>query len=109
MHQNLAKCGLQGEVYRSDVFDFLKRAVRNKLTFDIIYADPPFTQSSLFERTLHSLDNDELLNSGGVIIIRVPRKSELTSRLNWIELEREKAYGESVLYFYRSIKEGGSI
>jgi 16S rRNA (guanine966-N2)-methyltransferase len=109
LHQNLAKCGLQGEVYRSDVFDFLKRAVRNKLTFDIIYADPPFTQSSLFERTLHSLDNDELLNSGGVIIIRVPRKSELTPRLNRIELERKKAYGESTLYFYRSIKEGGSI
>lgn len=104
LKQNLAKCGLQGEVYRNDVFDFLKGVVRSKLTFDIIYADPPFTQKTLFERTLHSLDNSELLNAGGVVIIRVPRNTELPSRLNWIEMDRKNTYGESVLYFYRSVK-----
>lgn len=108
IHDNLNKCGLQGEVYRNDVFDFLTRMVRHKRTFDIIYADPPFTQETLFERTLYALDNHELLNPGGVIIIRVSRNTEFPVRLNWIKKHRKNIYGESALYFYRSVKEGGS-
>lgn len=109
LKQNLAKCDLQGEIYRNDVFDFLKRMVRHQLSFDIIYADPPFTQEALFERTLYSLDNNQLLKTGGVIIIRVPRNIELPAEMMWIEMERKKIYGESALYFYHSAKEGGSI
>lgn len=108
INDNLSKCGLQGEVYRNDVFDLLTRMVRHKRSFDIIYADPPFTNEVLFERTLCSLDNPELVNPGGVIIIRVPRNTELSARLNWIENYRQNTYGESALYFYRSVKEGGS-
>jgi 16S rRNA (guanine966-N2)-methyltransferase len=109
IHDNLDKCGLQGEVYRRDVFDFLVSMVRQKRTFDIIYADPPFTNEVLFERTLCSLDKHDLLNSGGMIIIRVPRNTELPAQLNGIEKHRKNIYGESALYFYRSVKEGGSL
>lgn len=110
IRQNLAHCNLQGEVVRNDVFDFLDRMVRHKRSFDIIYADPPFTQESIFQKTLNALDSAELLNPGGIIVIRVPRNTQLTSQLNQVDLFNNKTYGESALYFYhRSVREGGSI
>lgn len=108
--QNLAHCQLQGEVYRNDVLDFLERMIRQGRSFDIIFADPPFTQEILFEKTLNALDNSALINPQGVIIIRVPRNTQLSTRLNEIVLAKKNIYGESALYFYhRSVEEGGSI
>jgi len=110
IRQNLDHCKLQGEVYHSDIFDFLRRMVRQKRSFDIIFADPPFTQENLFKKTINALDSAELISPQGVVIIRVPRNTELSSQLNQIEMVRKNLYGESALYFYhRSVKEGGSM
>jgi len=110
IRQNLDHCKLQGEVYRSDVFDFLQRVARHKRSFDIVFADPPFTQETLFEKTLNALNSTDLIKPQGVIIIRVPRNTQLSSRLNHIVMVKKNIYGESALYFYhRSVEEGGSI
>lgn len=101
IRENLHNCGLQGgEVYRNDIFNGLNILHRQNRKFDLIYADPPFTQEELFEKTLHHLSQTDLLYPDGIIIIRVPRKKVMPASIGVLHLQRSNDYGESSLYYY---------
>lgn len=97
---NLAGCNLEGEVIRNDVFNALNRLALQNRKFHMIYADPPFNQEVLFEKTLKHLDQTNLLHPDGLVIIRVPRNAELPQGFNRLNLMRRNDYGESSLYYY---------
>lgn len=101
IRENLHNCGLQGgEVYRNDIFNGLNILDRQNRKFDLIYADPPFPQEELFEKTLQHLSRADLLSPGGLIIIRVPRKKIMPELIDALRLQRSNDYGESSLYYY---------
>jgi len=99
--ENLSNCRFEAgfEVYRSDVFQALKRLERQGKRFDLIYIDPPFTKDSLFYKVMEYIDGVDLLTAEGIIVIRTPRKKEMPSFQRLCKY-RLNNYGESSLHYY---------
>jgi 16S rRNA (guanine966-N2)-methyltransferase len=87
--------GLNIEVLKSDVFDFLKHS---SLRFDLIFADPPYDLQGIpdihkwvFER--------QLLNDGGLLIIEHGAGTVLSDLPGFIQHRR---YGNVNFSFFRA-------
>lgn len=86
-----------------DVFKGISLLGRQKIQFDIIYADPPYNlmqQSDLISiNTLVSIDSMKLLKSGGVCFIEEGQELPI-EKLNFktIQLKRIKKQGNAFLH-----------
>lgn len=69
--------------------------------FDFIYADPPFTNETLYAPLMEKLDGSSLLDEDGVLAVRAHKDFVMPENLENLELVREKKYGISKVYFYR--------
>ena len=80
---------------KSDVFKFL---VQNKMTFDVIFADPPydFTTDQL-EKIIILVDKNKLLHENGLLIIE---HSKHTSSEALPHFGYSKRYGGSTFSFF---------
>jgi len=107
IRENLSNCGFKEnfELYRNDVFRAIEILGQRQIKFDYIYADPPFTVQSIFNPFLMAMDQSSLLANEGILIIRSPRKMNLTVKLSRLEEYRSDNYGESTLHYYRLNKE----
>jgi len=104
IRDNLNNCGFKesSEVYRNDVFKAINILNKRNLAFDIIYLDPPFKNEKIFDRVIRAMDETELLDEQGILIIRTPKGKEMPVKLSNLEEYRETNYGESTLHYYRS-------
>ncbi|MBV9674658.1 MAG: RsmD family RNA methyltransferase [Verrucomicrobia bacterium] len=94
---NLLKTRLSGMIIREDVFRFLRHC---QTTFDIVFADPPYTKS-LGDRDFAAevLQNPFLLsvlNPTGILILERSPKNDISDL--WISV-RSKRYGETEILF----------
>lgn len=107
IRENLSNCGFKEnfELYRNDVFRAIEILQQRQIKFDYVYADPPFTVQSIFNPFLVAMDRSSLLTDQGNLIIRSPRKMNLTVKLSRLEEYRLDNYGESTLHYYRLTKE----
>lgn len=105
--ENIINCGFSKgfSVYRNDVFKALTLFDQRKTKFDLIYVDPPFTIEKIFDQVIYALDQSNILERNGRIILRTQRKKQLTAQLNYLEEYRTNNYGESVLHYYRMYEE----
>lgn len=105
--ENIINCGFSKgfSVYRNDVFKALTLFDQRKTKFDLIYVDPPFTIEKIFDQVIYALDQSNILERNGRIILRTQRKKQLTAQLNYLEEYRTNNYGESVLHYYRMNEE----
>lgn len=80
---------------KSDVYKFLEK---NKVKYDIIFADPPydFTQEQ-FERIVHLIFNNDLLEDEGLLIVE---HSSHTSIEHLEHFSNSRKYGGSVFSFF---------
>lgn len=108
---NLRNCGFYEfyEVYRNDVFKAIKILDKRGILFNIIYLDPPFKNEKIFDRVIRALDEAELLDDRGILIVRTPRRKEMPEKLSRIEEYRKNNYGESTLHYYRLNKGEGNF
>jgi len=102
---NLAALKLEKEaaVYSYDVFDVLKKLEKKGENFDIIYADPPYHITSIYEELLSYLDGSKLLSKGGTLFL----ESLSPSPLKKMELQHlvpidQRRFGTSLLHQFRS-------
>jgi 16S rRNA (guanine(966)-N(2))-methyltransferase RsmD len=80
---------------KSDVFSFLER---NKSSYDIIFADPPYDLSQeYFEKIIQLIFDNELLDEDGMLIVEHSKHTKLEHMTNFSFL---KNYGGSVFSFY---------
>lgn len=108
LDRNLERCGLKerSEVLRQDVLKCLPFFSHRQRCFDIIYADPPFTQPELFDRFMGVMAaNAAVMGAEGIMILRGPRGMELPERSGPLLRYRREQYGESVLHFYEKEKQ----
>jgi len=107
IRENLSNCGFKEnfELYRNDVFRAIEILQQRQIKFNYVYADPPFTVPSIFNPFLVAMDHSSLLTDQGNLIIRSPRKMNLTVKLSRLEEYRLDNYGESTLHYYRLTKE----
>ena len=80
---------------KSDVFSFLER---NKTTYDIIFADPPYNlEHKEFEKVIQLIFDRELLDEEGMLIVEHSKHTKLNHMSNF---SFDKHYGGSVFSFY---------
>ena len=80
---------------KSDVFTFLER---NKSTYDIIFADPPYNlDQKEFEKVIQLIFDNELLDEDGMLIVEHSKHTKLNHMTNF---SFDKHYGGSVFSFY---------
>jgi len=105
---NLANCGFRDncEIYRNDVFRAIEILNRNKAKFNFIYIDPPFTNDKIFKEIMYSLDEIDLLEREGILVIRTRRNKDMPAQLSKMKNFRLNNYGESSLHHYRIYEEG---
>ncbi|MGI6413919.1 MAG: 16S rRNA (guanine(966)-N(2))-methyltransferase RsmD [Syntrophomonadaceae bacterium] len=103
--ENLAICRFEGgfEIYRKDVFAALPMLRRRGLKFDYIYADPPFTEETIFIRVIEKVEEARILKEEGIFIIRANRKTLLPVENGEFYKFRTKDYGLSTLHYYQII------
>ncbi|HEX3011322.1 MAG TPA: 16S rRNA (guanine(966)-N(2))-methyltransferase RsmD [Syntrophomonadaceae bacterium] len=107
IRENLNNCRMtEGfEVYRNDVFRAINILQTRGSKFDLVYVDPPFTNTEIFDKVLKVLDKADILNQNGSMVIRTFRKKTLPVRLDHLFKYRHNDYGESVLHYYRICEE----
>ena len=107
IRENLVNCGFehQYELYRYDVIEAITRLRKRDLVFDYIYIDPPFTQEKIFLAVMKALDENNLLQVNGTLIIRTPRKMMLPVNFQNLVSIRHNHYGDSTLNYYQLHKE----
>ena len=80
---------------KSDVFQFLER---NKATYDIIFADPPYgLDQKTFEKVVLTVFEKEALQEDGMMIIE---HSKYTKLDHLIHFSSQKSYGGSFFSFF---------
>jgi 16S rRNA (guanine966-N2)-methyltransferase len=80
---------------KSDVFAFLEK---NKTSYDIIFADPPYAlDQKTFERIVLLVFEKELLNEDGMMIIEHSKYTKLDHMINF---SFKKSYGGSIFSFF---------
>ncbi len=80
---------------KSDVFQFLER---NKATYDIIFADPPYgLDQKTFEKVVLTVFEKEALQEDGMMIIE---HSKYTKLDHLAHFSFKKSYGGSIFSFF---------
>jgi 16S rRNA (guanine(966)-N(2))-methyltransferase RsmD len=83
LRENLAllKIETQALIIQNDVFKALTKLQEMNLTFDIIYADPPYDKTNLYLELLKFFDRSTLLAPEGVLFLESPVPSPLQNLL----------------------------
>lgn len=76
--------------------DVLKFVQQTKLTFDIIFADPPF-KTDFHRSLLQSIFDHQLLNEGGWVVIEHGKETDLSDFPNFHDI---KKYGNVLFSFF---------
>jgi len=69
--------------------------------FDLIFADPPYSQDISFS-ILEFVNNSSLLTQNGLLIVEERHNVKLPSSLSTLELADRRVYGETAFCFYTS-------
>lgn len=87
--------------------DLTRNLPQNKLPdetqsgFDLIFADPPYSQNISFS-ILEFVNNSSLLTQNGLLIVEERNNVKLPSSLSTLELIDRRVYGETAFCFYKS-------
>lgn len=83
---------------KNDVFKFLEK---NKNSYDIIFADPPYAlDQKTFDRIVHVVFEQNLLRESGMMVIE---HSKYTKMDNLIHFSFKKSYGGSIFSFFEIV------
>lgn len=83
--------------FKEDVYKFLEK---NKMQFDIVFADPPYQlEDADFKRLVDLVFENEVLREEGLLVIEHSKFTELSDFRNFTEQRR---YGGSVFSFFEA-------
>jgi 16S rRNA (guanine966-N2)-methyltransferase len=101
LQRNLSELKVENALVRVDeALHAVRTFRRTGDRFDLILADPPYA-SALASRITAELDQDTLLNPGGLLVVEHDRRETLPEVRERLELEDERRYGDTVLTFFR--------
>lgn len=99
--KNLSLIGYPSyEIIRTDVFKAIQRLNREGRSFEVIFSDPPYHQN-LAKKTLQTLSIYDILAPNGLLIIEHFNKTVLPRQSGYLELFKQKRYGDTVISFYK--------
>ena len=84
--------------------DALKAMQNIDMTFDVIYLDPPYLMSDLYENSLKIIEEKKLLKNNGIIILEI-KKGKINFKIPSIfQIFKEKTYGNTSVLFLKISK-----
>lgn len=95
VRKNLAICGMEGTVVRSDALAFLRRAGK----FDLVFVDPPY-HAGIYGDVLDTLFSFDILNEGGIILVESMRSESMPEAMPPYEKGKTYSYGKISLTVY---------
>ena len=94
--------GLQVNIQRADVFDWLKRKRNHEKKYDIIFADAPFeTEESKYNELIDLVLNNGLLKPNGVLIVEHQSKQKFPHQT----LKDTRKYGNVSFSFFENLQQ----
>lgn len=83
--------------FKSDVYKFLEKT---PLTFDVVFADPPYDfEAEQFLKIVDIVFERNLINEGGILIIEHSKHTDLTTHSKH---SYDKRYGGNVFSFFEA-------
>ena len=99
IEKNLERFNFTADVYNLKAEEAVCLFAGKKKTFDIIFAEPPFSDTD-FRQTVFPLLGS-ITSDGGVVAIRCHWRVLFPGESGLLYLARQKRYGENKLLFYR--------
>jgi 16S rRNA G966 N2-methylase RsmD len=89
--------GLQINVQRSDVFEWLKKRRNHHKLFDLVFADPPFDMSEKdYEQLISLVLSENVLKENGSLILEHQSRQKMNHPL----LKETRKYGNVSFSFF---------
>jgi 16S rRNA (guanine966-N2)-methyltransferase len=100
----LARVGMddRAAVYQEKAEAYLQREKRAGMTFDIIFADPPYLSDEI-ERVLTHIGDYNILKDAGCMLVEHSSKKVLPEHLENFRLIKNYKYGDTMLTLYRNV------
>lgn len=103
LRRNLENLGFesQGSVIKADSLAYLRKMASESGSFDLIFADPPYTMDTVFYRSLlEMLAGKGILEPGGRLVLEHPaRGGELETPPAWMQLVHRR-YGDTAVTIF---------
>ncbi len=87
------------KLYKEDALKVVDILTKKGLSFDIIFADPPYARG-LAKNSLLRIGSCDILKTSGFLVIEHHRKEELPDSEGSLMLYKRKKYGETALSVY---------
>lgn len=99
---NIKKARVENEsiVINADFKEAINKLKGQNSRFDIIFMDPPYYKD-LFIESLEKIDEADLLDEDGIIVIEHDSKDEFPENISRLEKTKSKKYGNTTLTFYK--------
>jgi 16S rRNA (guanine(966)-N(2))-methyltransferase RsmD len=99
---NITKARVENEsvVLNLDFKDAISKLKVQKNKFDVIFMDPPYYKN-MFIDALEKIDNADLLEEEGIIVIEHDSKENFPEKIGRLEKHKVKKYGNTTLTFYK--------
>lgn len=104
--ENLTRTKLSdnAELLSTDVFNAIKTLALLNKGFDIIYLDPPYREG-FYQRVLLEIADNNLLNSGGIVVAESSRQIQPPEQVANLSITRRQRYGDTVINFYQFMQQ----
>jgi len=90
----------KAKVITNQVIDYIQCAGLNKLTFDIIFLDPPYHTDEA-AHAISEIDKRGILKDSGMVIAEHFKKRLLPERFDRLQKIKDYKYGDTVLTLYK--------
>ena len=99
---NIKKARVENEstILNLDFKNAIERLKVQNKKFDIIFMDPPYYKN-MFIDALSSIDDANLLDDDGIIVVEHDTKDKFEDKIGRLEKHKEKKYGNTTLTFYK--------
>lgn len=93
-------CGAKAIILKEGAIDFVNKAYKEDLKFDIVFLDPPYHTGEL-EDMISLLSEKAILNSNGIVIAEHSSKIRLPDEIGMLKQKKAYKYGDTMLTLFR--------
>jgi 16S rRNA (guanine966-N2)-methyltransferase len=90
----------QSKIVKQDVFRYLKKTIQQKNKFNLIFADPPYSNND-YQSLIGYIDSNNLLQNGGFFILEHSSHRKLNVQPIFLCLTTTKVFGDTAVTFYK--------
>jgi 16S rRNA (guanine(966)-N(2))-methyltransferase RsmD len=97
----LCKVDEKAKIYNMDVYRFIPFMKDNfQEKFDIVYIDPPYAEN-FYNPVISLIEENFITSENSLIICETNKNTQLQESYKFIELVKQKKYGDTLIWYYK--------